>query len=194
MKRYPILFKRVLPQEQTVYIETEHEFDDIVDWFENAGLKPLPPHRHSRSGDGVPASVEMMKQKLTEEGWENRTGYSFNYETRPEMERSWMYEGELEEVPTPEGFVDEFDEPIREHLKDRPKRLRKEFFKEQRKSLKQMNERTEEMKRVFRIDMENLKEGLSTNDYSMLDKTEKKLVDDFYKISPYPNPLNLQNY
>jgi hypothetical protein len=42
--------------------------------------------------------------------------------------------------------------------------------------------------------MEYMSEGLSTDDYSRMDKTEKKLVDDYYKISPYLNPLDLKNY
>ena len=49
-------------------------------------------------------------------------------------------------------------------------------------------------KKEFISQTQCMSDGLSTHDYSQLDKSEKKLVDDFYEFSPYQNPLGLENY
>ena len=93
-----------------------------------------------------------------------------------------------------EVFDGKYDQQIDEYLREKPKKERKGFLKNQRNTLRGLNSDIEELRSNVLRQMEYMSEGLSTDDYSQMDKTEKKLVDDFYKISPYLNPLELKNY
>tara|TARA_B110000914_G_C15391166_1_gene412522 strand:- start:297 stop:914 length:618 start_codon:yes stop_codon:yes gene_type:complete len=185
MNKFPVKFKRNLYQEQTVYLESEHSVEDIEDWFENDGLTPRSYHFKKE----IPTSVDLIQKELTEEGWENTDYGDCN---KPRSEGLGYYENES--VPTPEGFVGKYDHQIDEYLREKPKNERKEYMKNQRSILKDMESNLEEWTKEFVRRTQHMSEGLSTLDYSQLDKSEKKLVDDFYKFSPYHNPLGLENY
>jgi len=196
MNKFPIKFTRKLLQEQTVYLESEHDVEDIVDWFENSGLPRESSHRYRHHHEEIvyPPSVELMKVKLTEDGWGSQTGHDFNSGLRPIMDDVYLYECDFENVRTPEGFVDECDEPIRKYLIEKPKIKKKELLKELRGEVKKFDEDWSDYKRSFENRLQYLSEMLTTKDYSEMDKSEKKIVDDFYKVSPFKNPLDLVNY
>jgi len=288
INKYPIKFVRKIPQEQTVYLESKHSIDDIIDWFENVGLPTEEPHRNYRNNnDRDPISVDLLRNELTEEGWKSsdervmsnvglkpsfqdsylsewnfvtvnstevfdgkydqqideylrekpkkerkgflkdqrRTLKGLNHEIeevrsrvitqmehmseglstdggsirrdgglRPSLKESYLDEYYFESVPSTEGFDGKYDQQIDEYLREKPKKERKGFLKNQRNTLRGLNSDIEELRSNVLRQMEYMSEGLSTDDYSQMDKTEKKLVDDFYKISPYLNPLELKNY
>ena len=196
INKYPVIFVRQIPQEQTVYLESKHSVNDIIDWFENVGLPPEQPHRYSKNDDKDPISVDLIKNELTEEGWKSTDGGSIRRDVglRPSLKESYLDEYYFESVPSTEGFDGKYDQQIDEYLREKPKKERKGFLKNQRNTLRGLNSDIEELRSNVLRQMEYMSEGLSTDDYSQMDKTEKKLVDDYYKISPYLNPLELKNY
>ena len=140
--------------------------------------------------------MDLIKNELTEEGWNSTDGGSIRRDVglRPSLKESYLDEYYFESVPSTEGFDGKYDQQIDEYLREKPKKERKGFLKNQRNTLRGLNSDIEELRSNVLRQMEYMSEGLSTDDYSQMDKTEKKLVDDFYKISPYLNPLELKNY
>ena len=196
INKYPIKFVRKIPQEQTVHLESKHSIDDIIDWFENVGLPPEQPHRYSKNDDKDPISVDLIKNELTEEGWKSSDEGTVmsNVGLKPSFQDPYLREWNFVTVNSTEVFDGKYDQQIDEYLREKPKKERKGFLKNQRNTLRGLNSDIEELRSNVLRQMEYMSEGLSTDDYSQMDKTEKKLVDDFYKISPYLNPLELKNY
>jgi len=196
INKYPIKFVRKIPQEQTVYLESKHSIDDIIDWFENVGLPTEEPHRNYRNNnDRDPISVDLLRNELTEEGWKSSDERVMsNVGLKPSFQDSYLSEWNFVTVNSTEVFDGKYDQQIDEYLREKPKKERKGFLKDQRRTLKGLNHEIEEVRSRVITQMEHMSEGLSTDDYSRMDKTEKKLVDDYYKISPYLNPLELKNY
>ena len=73
MNRYRVKFERSLSQEQTVYLESEHSIEVIIDWFENDGISL----RYHPGKKEIPISGDLLQKELTEEGWES-TGDNSN--------------------------------------------------------------------------------------------------------------------
>ena len=197
INKYPIKFVRKIPQEQTVYLESKHSIDDIIHWFENVGLPTEQTHRYSRNNnDRDPISVDLLRNELTEEGWKSSDEGTVmsHVGLKPSFQDSYLSEWNFVTVNSTEVFDGKYDQQIDEYLREKPKKERKEFLKDQRRTLRGLNSEIEEVRSRVINQMEYMSEGLSTDDYSRMDKTEKKLVDDYYKISPYLNPLDLKNY
>ena len=197
INKYPIKFVRKIPQEQTVHLESKHSIDDIIDWFENVGLPSEETHRYRReNNDRDPISVDLLRNELTEEGWKSSDEGTVmsNVGLKPSFQDPYLREWNFVTVNSTEVFDGKYDQQIDEYLREKPKKERKGFLKNQRNTLRGLNSDIEELRSNVLRQMEYMSEGLSTDDYSQMDKTEKKLVDDFYKISPYLNPLELKNY
>ena len=197
INKYPIKFVRKIPKEQTVYLESKHSVNDIIDWFENVGLPSEETHRYRReNNDRDPISVDLLRNELTEEGWKSSDEGTVmsNVGLKPSFQDPYLREWNFVTVNSTEVFDGKYDQQIDEYLREKPKKERKGFLKNQRNTLRGLNSDIEELRSNVLRQMEYMSEGLSTDDYSQMDKTEKKLVDDFYKISPYLNPLELKNY
>ena len=179
------------------HASTSHIKSQLVELFTNVGLPSEETHRYRReNNDRDPISVDLLRNELTEEGWKSSDEGTVmsNVGLKPSFQDPYLREWNFVTVNSTEVFDGKYDQQIDEYLREKPKKERKGFLKDQRRTLRGLNSEIEEVRSRVITQMEHMSEGLSTDDYSRMDKTEKKLVDDYYKISPYLNPLELKNY